>query len=41
MTTEFAFDLFDLDLTDEELAVIFDDGIKAGTWEGFESPSPW
>lgn len=44
ISTEFTFDLFDLDLTDEDLAMIFSealDMVEAGTWEGFESPSPW
>lgn len=43
--TEFQFDMWDLDLTDEEVAEIwadlFDDEVEAGTWEGVDFPSPW
>lgn len=42
--TEFVVDIWDLDISDEEIAVILSDmgdDLEAGTWEGFESPSPW
>ena len=43
--TEFYVDMWDLDLTDEEIAEIWadllDDEGKAGTWEDAEFPSPW
>lgn len=47
--SEFTFDMFDLDLTDEELAIILsemgdafeDSDLTAGTWEEFDLGSPW
>lgn len=44
--TEFYVDMWDLDLTDEEIAEIWadltdDDWTAAGTWEDAEFPSPW
>lgn len=43
--TEFQFDVWDLELTDEEVAEIWadllDDEGEAGTWEGVDFPSPW
>ena len=43
--TEFTTDIWDLDLTDEELDQILadteGDDREAGTWEGFDFPSPW
>lgn len=45
--TEFQTDIWDLDLTDEELDAILtdletdNDWVAAGTWEDVDFPSPW
>ena len=45
--TEFYVDMWDLDLTDEEIDAILtdlesqNDFVAAGTWEDVEFPSPW
>lgn len=50
MTEEFVFDMWDLDLTDEQLLEILMEqehfeaeleAREAGTWEGVNFPSPW
>ena len=42
--TEFVVDIWDLDISDEEIAVILSemgDDLEAGTWEGLDLGSPW
>lgn len=44
--TEFTTDIWDLELTDEDLAQILVEedeyhDLEAGTWEGVDFPSPW